>query len=84
MKIVKNKQFFIISAIIILLLVCYFFLFEKSTFKEKNSISMAGMLIKEKYHNVEPGKIQRCGLSVTTLMIRGKTENDTKFISRNQ
>jgi hypothetical protein len=71
MKIVKNKQFIIISAIIIVLLVCYFSLFEKQTFKVKNSISMAGMLIEEKYHNVEPGKY-------TEMWIIGYNANDKR------
>jgi hypothetical protein len=39
--------------IIVLLISYYFFFFERSM---KESISMASMVIEEKYHHIEPGK----------------------------
>lgn len=54
MKVNKNKWFVLIIAIV-LIVSCLFF-FQNSIFSTKKSFSMAGMIIEEKHHYIEPGK----------------------------
>ncbi|MEW9673884.1 hypothetical protein [Ammoniphilus sp. 3BR4] len=56
MKIVSNKGIVIVGMCVIVLLISYFFFFGNSTSQMTKSIGMAGMVIEEKHHHIEPGQ----------------------------
>lgn len=51
-----NIKWTIIATVLMGLLISYFFFFDNTDSNMKESISMAGMVIEEKHHHIEPGE----------------------------
>jgi hypothetical protein len=56
LRIFSKKWIVIVSTGFIVLLISYFAFFGSSIFNMTKNISMAGMVIEEKHHHIEPGQ----------------------------
>ncbi|MGM0844959.1 MAG: hypothetical protein ACQEUT_08275 [Bacillota bacterium] len=56
MKLISNKWFVLVVISVMALIITYFFFINKPSSQITKSISMAGMVIEEKHHYIEPGQ----------------------------